>query len=279
MRPTYRGTATLLIEQGKIEGRLDRGGLQPGLDPARVLPDAGRDPQERGARAQGRRRSSSSRRIPTSIRARPSPGWSARLTGSLIRDERRAHRGRRRSRRSSRRFKRDLQVQLVRNSQLVQISFIALRPGARREGAQRAGRDVHRERSRGAHGDDAEGRRVAARAHGRAAREGRCVREGAAGLSRSRAHRRCQGPRAVGREQAARGAHAQPGRGAAEARGGRERLRAGAADQGGRVAGELRQRSRGAAAPARAADEGAGGRCRAAAERCRQALRPRASAA
>ena len=39
---------------GQEQGRLHRGGLQPGHDPARVLPDAGGDPQERRAGPEGR---------------------------------------------------------------------------------------------------------------------------------------------------------------------------------------------------------------------------------
>ncbi len=38
---------------GQIEGRLHRGGLQPRAHPARVLPDASRDPEERRACAKG----------------------------------------------------------------------------------------------------------------------------------------------------------------------------------------------------------------------------------
>src|SRR5260221_347886 len=68
---------------GQEQGRLDRRGVQPGDDPTRVLPDPGRDPQERGPRAQGR----------AQVEARLAPRFrSAARTAQLVQPDRRLRR-------------------------------------------------------------------------------------------------------------------------------------------------------------------------------------------
>ena len=220
MRPIYRSTVTLLIEQGRSKVvSIKR--LQPGRHPARVLPDTSRDPEERRAGTQGREEAEP----PVASRFRRAPD------ATHVPQSRDGHRSRRSQPGSRGRGHqaRDRPLQArpaggpCPQQPACRRELLVLRPGSCGPGAEHACRDLHRERPRITHGHDAESGRVAARAHGRAAFEGGCLGKGAAGLSRTRAHRGREGRGAFGGQQAARGADRKPRRVAAEARRGRGR--------------------------------------------------------
>lgn len=188
MRPQYRSSATILIEQGKskivsIEEVYSQGLIQREYYQTQIEILKSEDLARKVAR------NLKLVAHPEFDRRNAEPSWFTRATGFFSLREEVASSDEAVLRSVVQRLRGGYADPARSQQPTGADQFCLVRQGARGPSPERPGRDVHRKRPRSAHGDDAEGGGVASGTHGRAAYQGRYLRARASGVSRTRAYR------------------------------------------------------------------------------------------